>query len=101
MAFNNSLKKILGCPTYVSSHLVAEICNTLLLKHKVCFIQGKYFKNILNSDSQLILINRFFIKHGLIGNHVINNFKDFYQINILNFDIKTIFSRISWVQNHE
>ena len=101
VAFSNSLKKIIGCPNFCSSHFAAEICNVFLLNHRVSFLQAKYYKKILKSFNNILLINRFFIKYGFIGNHICNHFQKQYSINILKFDIKTIHSRVSWVQNHE
>ena len=43
IAYNNAIKKILKCPKYASSHIAAEICELLLLKHKVGIIQLKYY----------------------------------------------------------
>ena len=43
IAFNNALKQIVGCPRYASSHITAEICHMLLLKHGVCVTQARYF----------------------------------------------------------
>ena len=40
VAYSNSLKTMLGCSKFVSSHLVAETCNQLLLKHGICINTG-------------------------------------------------------------
>ena len=64
IAYNNAIKRIVGCPKYASSHIAAEICNLLLLKHKVGKIQLKYYHKIINSSNSLILLNNHTLKNG-------------------------------------
>ena len=101
IAFNKSLKKIIDCPSYSSSHAVAEICQQLLLNHRVIQVQVKYLNRLLNSNHDILLINNYFVRHGNLANHLIEILKQKYQVNLYENDIDAIISRIHWVQANE
>ena len=64
VAYNNVLKKIIGAPSYCSSHAAAELCGVLLLNHRVALLQARYFKRILKTNNSLIKTNIPFLKKG-------------------------------------
>ena len=101
IAYSKSLKKIVGCPSYSSSHAVAELCQQLLLNHRVIKIQVKYLNRIIHTKHDVAVLNNYFVKHGRLARHVLENLKQKYQITFFDNDINAILSRIHWVQSNE
>ena len=101
IAYSNSLKKILGCTKFVSSHWAANELSVLLLNHRVALIQFKFFHRLMKSKNNIFQLNMFFLKYGYFGSHLASHFYNVYNINFLRYDIKTIESRINWMQLHE
>ena len=101
IAFCKSLKKIIGCPLYSSNHVVAEICQQLLLNHRVTQIQTKYLNRLINSKHEIVLINNYFVKHGRLAKHLMEILKQKYHVNLYDNDIDAIISRIQWMQANE
>ena len=101
VAYSNSLKRILGCPKYASSHITADICNQFLFKHQVNVIQARYLHRILRSSNGLFALNRTYMKNGLFFKHVCNYFHEKYSISVLENPISAVISRVCWVQTHE
>ena len=101
IAYSNSLKRVIGCSKFISSHWTANILSVFLFHHRVALIQAKYFKRIIKlKNNSIFLLNRFFIKYGCLGNHLISYFYKTYNINVLGHDMETIESRITWLQLH-
>ena len=61
IAFSKSLKIIVGCPVYSSSHIVAEICHQLLLNHRVIQNQVKYLNRLIKSNHEIVILNSYFV----------------------------------------
>ena len=95
IAYSNSLKRIVGCPKFYSSHFIANVCNLFLFNHKVSILQLKYFNRILESRNKLFMFNKFLFKFGYYGTHLFDHFKNFYSIDILRYDNDILLSRIS------
>ena len=101
VSYSNSLKLMVGCPRYSSSHLTAEVCNLLLLEHLVGKIQIKYLFRIKNHMNPIFNLNRTYLKNGHFFRHVYNLFKNKYNISLYNNPLDSIISRILFVQKHE
>ena len=101
IAYNNSIKQMIGCPKYASSHLAAEVCHLLLLKHKVGVVQLKYYHRIINSFNSVIFLNKNILKCGYFCGFVFNNFSKNYNVNISRNPLCACISRVNWVQTHE
>ena len=101
IGYNNAIKKILQCPKYASSHIAAEICGFLLLKHKVGTIQLKYYHKIINSLNSITFLNNHFLKNGYFCSFIFYNFKRNYNINICRNPLCASVSRVKWVHAHE
>ena len=101
IAYSNSLKKVLGCPKYASTHLTAEICDKLLLKHSVCVSQARYLLRFLSSKNEIFMLNRTIFKNGLFFKYVCEHFYKEYNIDVIDNPIRCIIARINWVQRHE
>ena len=101
VAYNNALKRILGVPLYASSHITAETCGQLLLKHYIALLQANYFHRILRTNCLLIKMNLPFLKQGYLYANMCNMFREVYDINAPCNDVDVIGSRIIWVQRHE
>ena len=99
--FSNSLKKILGIPVFSSSHIAAEMCNHLLLRHYLAYLQASYIKRLFRSDNQLIKISRSYLKSGYLCNSIEKLFNDVYGVSIMDNDLDVLGARILWVQRHE
>ena len=80
---------------------MAEICQQLLLNHKVVQVQLKYLNRLFNSNHDVLLINKYFVRHGSLANHLIEILKQKYQVKLYENDIDAIISRIHWVQANE
>ena len=93
-AFSNALKRMTSVPRYASSHIVAEMCNQLLLKHLVARIQLGYYRRLLSSQNKLIRLNLPILRNGLSMPFIFNNFKLNYGVNIENNDWDALRSRL-------
>ena len=58
---------------------------------------------VLNNISKntIYMLKKIYLKHGEFHYNIYKNFLNVYSINIYNFDIKTIKTRIQFVQQHE
>ena len=101
VAYNNVLKRIIGVPTYSSSHEAAEACNVLLLNHHIAQLQARYLKRMLKSKHPLIRLNIPFLKQGLLLPYVFDIFKTKYNVDIYANDSDILNARVGWVQRHE
>ena len=101
VAYNNTLKRIVGVPTYASNHITAEICNQLLLKHHIALLQVKYYKRLINSNSNIIRLNLPFLKRGYFIQSVSSLFREMYSVDISYSEVDILAARISYVQKHE
>lgn len=101
VAYNNTLKRIIGVPLYSSNHEVAEKCDVLLLRHHIAQLQATYYHRIYDSCCFLIKFNLPFLKCGYYFTHVNKIFIDVYGIDVSRWPNDVINSRISWVQKHE
>lgn len=101
VAHSNFLKRLINVPTYASNHVSADICGQLLLKHHVALLKVQYFKRLMHSQSILVRMNLPFLMNGHFIQDLICNFKDIYDVDVTQFDIDTLKSRIIWVQKHE
>ena len=101
IAYSNSLKTLLGCHKFVSSHLVAETCNQLLFNHLVALIQARYLHRISNTKIQFIKLNWHFFKRGRLIPYITNVFKNVYNIDVLDNPMDCVMSRINYIQIHE
>ena len=81
---------------------MANMLSQLMFKHVVALNQARFLLGICkNVSNPILLLNRFFIKRGYLSMGVAANFRETYGINFYNFDIKTVNSRIEWVQKNE
>ena len=101
VAYNNALKSMVGCPRYASSHITAEICQQLMLRHGVSVIQARYIKSIISKNNPLFNMNLPIIKNSHSFLFICKYFNDLYNINALDTPIDIVISRINWVQLHE
>ena len=101
VAFNNAIKKILGAPSYASSHISANICNVLLLEHHLSLVQVRFLKRTLNLNNVIVKLSFPHIKSGYLCNSAYNYFIDKYSVNLWQNDLDILSSRINWVQRHE
>ena len=101
IAYSNALKKIIGVPRYSSSHITADICDQLLLKHHIAFVQLRYIFRILESNNSIFRICSPMLKVGYLYSAVSNLFNNDYSVNIWLNDKDALKSRIFWVQKHE
>ena len=100
-AFSNSLKKILGAPTYASSHMSAEACNVLLFNHHLSLVQVRYVKRIFRVNNTIIKLSFPYLKSGYLCSAIDEYFNEKYNLDIWLNDLDAIRSRIMWVQKHE
>ena len=54
VAYNNALKSMVGCPRYASSHVTAEICQQLMLRHGVSVVQARYINSLIKKIIQYL-----------------------------------------------
>ena len=101
VAYNNTLKRILGVPLYSSNHETADRCGMLLLKHHVASMQSNYYHRLSSSKCDIIKMNIPFLKRGFYMGYVYALFKETYGIDISCYTSDVINARISWVQKHE
>ena len=101
IAYSNALKRMSGVPTYASSHITAERCQQLLLRHLTALIQARFLKRIIRSQNPLIKYNYYNLVNGYAIKSIVEMFTSKYEINILQEDMDVILSRIVWVQKHE
>ena len=99
--FSNALKRIIGVPVGSSSHITAELCSHLMLKHHVVFCQIRYLKRILTLKNGIMLLCKPYIKSGYIFTSLASYFEDFYNANVWENELEVIQARIVWVQRHE
>ena len=64
VAYSNVLKRMVGVPTYASSHITADICESFLFEHYLALLKVRYFKRMLKSDNCLIKLNIPFLERG-------------------------------------
>ena len=100
IAYSNALKKIIGVPKYSSSHIVANLCQVLLFKHRVALIQARYFKKVLKKSNHIFKINSIFLLNGTLGKHICNHFRNVYNVNIMDYEMDVLGARVEWVQKH-
>lgn len=101
VAFSNALRRIIGAPSYSSSHEAAETSGQLLLKHHLALVQARYYKRLTWSNSSIIKFYLPLLQHGYFCTHVQKLFQRSYNISICNNDLNIIRSRLLWVQRHE
>ena len=101
VAYNRALKKMYGVPMFASSHITANLCNQLLLKHHVSLTQARYFKRLKILKNPLIFNNLLSLYNGNTIKSIAALFNGIYNIDIFNEDLDVITSRILWVQRHE
>ena len=101
VAYNNTLKRIVGVPLYSSNHEVAEKCGVFLLRHHVAQLQAAYYHRLFDSCCVLIKFNLPFLKCGYFFTHVNKIFKEIYGVDVSRWARDVLESRISWVQKHE
>ena len=101
IAFNNSLKRIIGVPLYSSNHVTADICGHLLLQHQIALLQYNYYFKLHHSKSFLIKMNLPFLKEGYFFSYIRELFKNKYDIDVSLYSPDIVKSRIIWVQRHE
>ena len=65
VAYSNALKKILGCPKFSSSHIVAAICQQLLFQHGVNLCQARYLHKVLKHLYQIFAFHGIHFKSGI------------------------------------
>ena len=99
--FSNSLKNICHVPKFASSHVVADLCDTLLLNHIVNKNKLNFYINFNNTRNDIFVLNSAFLRNGLCFNDIFNVFKQKYNVNIDNNDIRALYSRISYIQKNE
>lgn len=101
VAFNNILKRILRVPMYASSHITAERCSQLLLRHHIALLQASYFNRIFKSSNLIIKLNKPFLRVGYFSTFINRLFSNVYDVNIAHHATDILASRIGWVQRHE
>ena len=74
VGYSNALKKIVGAPKYSSSHVTADICNQLLLKHHVALLQVRYIKRCMHSNSEIFKLCHSYLKQGYLHGSIVNYF---------------------------
>lgn len=101
VAYSNALKRMIGAPSYSSSHEAAETCGQLLLRHHLALVQARFYKKLQHSNCSLIKFNIPVFENGYSCTFIHNIFKEKYSISLTNNSLDVIMSRISWVQRHE
>ena len=100
-SYNNALKRIIGVHKGSSSHVTADICNHLLLKHYVAFNQARYMKRVISQSNDIFILSLPWLKTGYLSTAISKLFKDKYEISFWDENLDIIKSRITWVQKHE
>ena len=101
VGYSNALKKIVGAPRYSSSHVTADICNQLLLKHHIALLQVRYIKRCMYSDCEVFKLCHSYLKQGYLHESVASYFKDVYSVDIYENELEILKSLVIWVQKHE
>ena len=101
VTFSNSLKRILGIPVHSSSHVSADICNKLLLRHHLAYVQARYVKRLFRLNNSLLKLYRPFMKSGYLCSSISKLFIDSYGVSVWDNDLDVLGARIRWIQNHE
>ena len=101
VAYNNALKSMVGCPRYASSHVTAEICQQLMLRHGVSLVQARYINSLIKKNNPILKMNISIIKNCHSFSFICKYFNNLYNINVLDNPIDIIISRINWTQLHE
>lgn len=92
---------IVGAPIYSSSHITADLCSQLLLKHHVSFIQARYMKRISASKNEVIKMCWPYLKTGYLSESLTTCFIELYECDLWTNDLDVLRARIKWVQKHE
>ena len=92
---------MLGCPKYASSHVAAQACNMLLLKHGTSLTQLQYFLKVDQCTNKFFILNKSIFKYGQFYNHLSSTFKDTYNVNFNRLTLDSLVSRVNFVQIHE
>lgn len=100
-AFSNALKKVVGAPIYSSSHVTAELCQQLLFRHHVAFIQARFFKRVLLCRNEINMLCSPYLKDGYICKSLLGLFKDKYNCELCDSDLCVLKARLEWMQKHE
>ena len=99
--FSNALKKIVGAPIHASSHITAEKCSHMLLKHYVSCVQSRYMKRVFSLKEHIIRLSSPYLKKGHLYTSYTKWLQNNYEIDVWEYDLETINARILWVQRHE
>ena len=84
-----------------SSHIAADMCNNLLLRHHLAYIQVRYIKRLMISDNELIKLYRPYLKGGYLNTSIEKLFQNLYSVSVWDNDLDVLGARILWVQKHE
>ena len=101
IAFGKSFKRMLGVPFYSSTHITAEICELLTLKHHVIKAQLRFLYRLLDTKNRLIKINLACLKSGLFMGSLFSFYRKTYGVSIIGNDLQALIARVHWVQSHE
>ena len=56
---------------------------------------------LIKSNHGTVKLNNYFVKQGRLANHILEILKQNYQVNLYEYDIDAVISRIHWVQANE
>ena len=91
----------MGAPRYSSSHITANLCNQLLLKHHIAVLQWRYIKRVFNSQNAIIKLCSSFLKSGYLFDSATKLYENVYSIEVGSVGLDVVKARVAWVQNHE
>ena len=100
-AFSNALKKIVGAPRYSSSHITANLCNQLLMKHHIAVLQWRYMQRIFKSQNAVMKTCTTHLMSGYLYDSVAKLYSNVYGVELECGGLDVVKARVSWVQNHE
>lgn len=92
---------MIGSPVSASSHVTAELCKQLLLRHHVSFLQARYLKRIFSMQHNAIKLCSPFLKTGYHAMAITKLFEDQYDCDVWSNDLDVLHARVCWVQRHE
>ena len=101
VAYDNSLKRVVGVSNSFSSHDIADYCKLYLLNHYVILVQCRYFKRIMRMNNPLIRLCQPFLMGGFHLVSLYTFLKDKYCFDFRFNELDVIQARIAWVQRNE
>ena len=82
IAYSTAFKRIIGAPSYSSSHEAAEACWELLLPHHLALTQARLYHRLSQSSTSLTKPIFIYLYGGLFCTHTSNLSRNKYTVSV-------------------